>query len=116
MPIDWTIAGLFLLRFVPDVVPRILGRSLYWVGVPLQILAFTLRTELDRSLWLVPAVVIAALIASIGIAWGFSWRLPVEDKGSYGFGVAIDYQNTNHLGVCTGNVFAAKSNSANLKH
>jgi predicted permease len=95
--ISWTVAGLVFLRFVPDLVPRIMGRSLYWVGVPLQILAFTLRTELDRSLWLVPVVVILALIVSIALAWGLSWQLSSEEKGSFLIASAIG--NTGFVGL-----------------
>jgi predicted permease len=95
--IGWTVAGLLFLRFVPDVVPRLMGRSLYWVGVPVQILAFTLRTELDRSLWLVPAVVVAALIVSVALGWGFAWRLPSDEKASFLIAAAIG--NTGFVGL-----------------
>lgn len=32
----WMGLGLFSFRFLPDDFPRLLGRSLYWVGVPLD--------------------------------------------------------------------------------
>jgi predicted permease len=95
--IGWTVAGLLFLRFVPDVVPRVMGRSLYWVGVPVQILAFTLRTELDRNLWLVPAVVVAALMVSFGLGWGLGWYLPSEEKASFLIASAIG--NTGFVGL-----------------
>jgi hypothetical protein len=41
----WTGLGILLFRFLPETLPRYLGRSLYWVGVPIQI--FTLARQTD---------------------------------------------------------------------
>ena len=39
--IIWTGLGLILFRFLPYIFPRLLGIILYWVGVPLEILALS---------------------------------------------------------------------------
>jgi len=65
----WTGLGLIAFRFVPQALPRLLGRSLYWVGVPWQILALARQTDYAQTLELAPAVTIAALVLGLLLAW-----------------------------------------------
>jgi predicted permease len=65
----WTGLGLIAFRFVPQAFPRVLGRSLYWVGVPWQILALARQTDYAQTLELAPAVTIAALVLGLLLAW-----------------------------------------------
>ncbi|MBW4662370.1 MAG: AEC family transporter [Drouetiella hepatica Uher 2000/2452] len=65
----WTGLGVVLLRFLPESLPRVLGRSLYWVGVPLEILALARQTHFSRQVGLAPIVTIAGLIVVWGLAW-----------------------------------------------
>lgn len=65
----WTGLGLIAFRFVPQALPRLLGRSLYWVGVPWQILALARQTDYAQTLELAPVVTIAALILGLLLAW-----------------------------------------------
>ncbi len=65
----WTGLGAVLLRFLPESLPRVLGRSLYWVGVPLEILALARQTHFSRQVGLAPIVTIAGLIVVWGLAW-----------------------------------------------
>lgn len=67
--LGWIGAGILLFRLLPQDFPRLLGRSLYWVGVPLEILALTRRTQLSGSSSLVPAITAATLLTGFGIAW-----------------------------------------------
>lgn len=65
----WTGLGLLICRFLPAAFPRLLGRALYWVGIPLQIFTLARQTHLTAAVGLTPLVTIAALI----IGWGFGW-------------------------------------------
>lgn len=65
----WTGLGLLAFQFVPPSLPRLLGRSLYWVGVPWQILALARQTDYAPNLGLAPAVTIAALLLGLLLAW-----------------------------------------------
>lgn len=70
----WTGLGLIICRFLPAAFPRLLGRALYWVGVPLQIFTLARQTHLTAAVGLTPFVTIAALIAGFGLGWsGLQW-------------------------------------------
>lgn len=68
----WTGLGFLLFRFVPANFPKLLGKTLYWVGVPLQIFTLARQTELTPDdLW-IPFVTIGVVLLSIAlllIAW-----------------------------------------------
>lgn len=66
----WTGLGalLFKFQFVPSQLPKLLGRSLYWVGVPLQILVLARKSDFSRSVWLPPLITVLVLIAGWGLA------------------------------------------------
>ena len=95
--IGWTLAGLLLLRSVPASIPKLMGRSLYWVGVPLQVLAFMQRSDLTKAVGLVPGVVSATLLGGLGLAWLFCWRLPRDQRG--GFLLSATMGNTGFVGL-----------------
>lgn len=65
----WTGLGLLLFRFLPDSLPRFLGRSLYWVGIPLEILALARQTNFAAQVSLAPLATIAILIGGLVLAW-----------------------------------------------
>lgn len=65
----WAGLGILLVRVLPDSFPRFLGRSLYWVGIPLEILALARRTEFSSQLGIVPLVAIVTLVVGLGLAW-----------------------------------------------
>lgn len=65
----WTGLGLLLFRFLPDSLPRFLGRSLYWVGIPLEILALARQTNFAEQIGLVPLATIATLLSGLILAW-----------------------------------------------
>jgi malate permease and related proteins len=68
--IFWVALGLLSLRVTPPSVPRILGRSLYWVGVPWQIFALARYTNLSGNVDLVPLITVLTLLFGIVLAWG----------------------------------------------
>jgi malate permease and related proteins len=64
----WTSLGLLLFRFLPNSFPKYLGRILYWVGVPLQVLVLARHSNLSASLWFPSAVTITVLLVGLGLA------------------------------------------------
>lgn len=95
--IGWTLAGVLLLRALPENVPKLMGRSLYWVGVPLQVLAFMQRANLTQTVWLVPAIVAVALLLGLGMAGAICWRVPKEQRGSLFLSAVLG--NTGFVGL-----------------
>lgn len=63
--------GAFLLRreIIPLHFPNLLGRLLYWLGVPLQIVVLTRKSNLSQSIWLPPVMTIAILLLGLGLAY-----------------------------------------------
>lgn len=84
----WTGLGLLLVPFLPDSFPRLLGRSLYWVGVPVQIFTLAHQTDFSVRATLVPAIALWAILAGLAIAsfalWGLDRRStpPAPEKPS----------------------------------
>ncbi len=76
-----------------------MGRSLYWVGVPLQVLAFIQRADLTRSVWLVPAVVAFAFFIGLGAGWLWAHftGIPREQRG--GFLLSASLGNVGFVGL-----------------
>ncbi len=64
----WTGLGVILARLVPQELPHLLGRGLYWVGVPLQILVLARHTSVSTAIAIVPSLMLAALGMGVGIA------------------------------------------------
>jgi hypothetical protein len=67
--IGWTALGIGLCRFLPNALPRLLGRSLYWFGVPWEVLALARQTDLSQRIELVPIIAVAALGLGLGLSW-----------------------------------------------
>jgi malate permease and related proteins len=95
--VGWVLVGLIFLRSVPDFIPKLIGRSLYWVGVPLQVLAFMQRSEININLWTVPLIVTLSLGAGSAIAWLLCRNLPKSEKGD--FLLAAILGNTGFVGL-----------------
>lgn len=66
----WAVFGTILYRegIVNKDLPRILGRTLYWLGVPLQIFFLARRSNFEQIVWLPPVVTIAMLIIGLILA------------------------------------------------
>ncbi len=99
--VGWTVFGLVLLRSIPEAIPRAMAQGLYWVGVPLQVLAFTLRAELSDRLGWVPLIVLLALGFGWLLAelcWQFAGgKLGDEAKGSFLLSALVG--NTGFVGL-----------------
>ncbi|MCS6782054.1 MAG: AEC family transporter [Gloeomargarita sp. SKYBB_i_bin120] len=82
----WTGLGLLTQRWLPELFPHLLGRALYWVGVPLQIFALVRHTDFDGLVWVVPLLALAVLGLNLTLMWlGLGWwpeKLTVAQQGS----------------------------------
>ncbi len=67
--ICWTGLGVLSVRFLPAVFPHWLGRSLYWVGVPIEIFALARQTTFDDRAQLAPPITIASLLLGLCLGW-----------------------------------------------
>ncbi len=63
----WTGLGIVLQRWLPPWVPRLLGRSLYWVGIPLVIFSSARRTEFSVAMGIAPAAALTAVLSGLGL-------------------------------------------------
>jgi malate permease and related proteins len=84
--IFWTGLGIIILRFLPESFPRLLGRTLYWVGIPVEILALARQTEFSPQAGLAPLITIATLLAALTVSWLclqgiLTWAHHAELKG-----------------------------------
>jgi len=67
------IIGLVLLGFIlggklPKVFPAYLGKFLFWVGVPVSIVAFLHKADLSGPIWIAPLVAWVAIFLGMGLA------------------------------------------------
>jgi malate permease and related proteins len=67
----WIGLGVLLFRILPNQVPRLLGRSLFWVGMPVEIFALARRTDFSRLVWLAPTATVCTLLIGLGLALSF---------------------------------------------
>lgn len=81
----WIGLGLILSRFSSDKLAKWLGQSLYWVGVPLQLLVLARHTNVETG-GLIPILGVAVLILSLALAlltwWFWQWfnKIKAEQK------------------------------------
>ncbi|MGB6296134.1 MAG: AEC family transporter [Rivularia sp. (in: cyanobacteria)] len=54
--------GFLLGRLLPNTALNHLGKFLFWVGVPLGIVAFLRKADLSGAIWIAPAVAYAAML------------------------------------------------------
>lgn len=67
--ICWTGLGILSVRFLPSSFAHWLGRSLYWVGVPIEIFALARQTTFDERARLAPIITICSLLLGLGLGW-----------------------------------------------
>jgi malate permease and related proteins len=93
-------SGWLLGRWSSPKVPTLLGKWLFWIGVPISVFAFVRQIDLSASIWLAPTVAWAAMATSLAIAWSWlrfgSQRLSRQSQGS--FLLASTIGNTGYLG------------------
>jgi malate permease and related proteins len=84
----WTSLGLLIFRFLPQWFPRFLGRCLYWVGIPLELLALARQNSIEEFGGktnfpvLAPIITIGALalgsVVALLVLW--AWQLLLSRK------------------------------------
>lgn len=98
--IGWTGLGWVVGRWLPATVPAVLGKFLFWVGVPLGILAFLRHAQVSWALWLAPAIAWVALLLGSGLANLYlrvapvTWRRQTQTS----FLLAAMVGNTGYIG------------------
>jgi hypothetical protein len=102
------VLGWVLGRLLPKRVPAFLGKFLFWVGLPLGIIAFVRRADLSGAIWIAPVTAWVATFLGAGLAWAWlrrrgysqdncaiaSWSKPAQGS----FLLAAMVGNTGYLG------------------
>jgi predicted permease len=100
--ISLTVVGWGLGRLLPKPTPAYLGKFLFWIGVPISIIAFLRHTQLSWSLWVAPVTAWVAVLLGVGLAWGIThWQNGHQNwsprtQGSFLLSVIVG--NTGYLG------------------
>lgn len=105
--VGWVVLGLGLGRFLPVFAAEGLGKFLFWVGVPISIVAFLRQANLSGAIWIAPLAAWAAILLGAGLAWIWlrqrhrwgigrdrSWHRPTQGS----FLLASMIGNTGYLG------------------
>lgn len=119
----WISLGLLIFRFLPQWFPRLLGRGLYWVGIPLELLALARQGNQGEltgvnipilAIIVTVGVVALGLLVALLVLWGSQHflyinsqpdlneslkrdRLDSSSKGS--FLIAASLGNTGFVGL-----------------
>ena len=66
----WSVFGVIIYReqIVSANIPRFLGRTLYWLGVPIQIFFLARRSNFEQIIWLPPLVTVLVLLMGLALA------------------------------------------------
>ncbi|WP_353931850.1 AEC family transporter [Okeanomitos corallinicola TIOX110] len=67
--ISLVLIGMILGRKLPTQFPTQLGKFLFWVGVPISIVAFLRQTDLSGQIWIAPAIAYLAILLGAFLAW-----------------------------------------------
>ncbi|WP_448379917.1 AEC family transporter [Gloeomargarita sp.] len=97
----WTGLGLLTQRWLPELFPRLLGRALYWVGVPVQIFALVRHTDFQGLVGVVPLLTLAVLGINLGVTWGSLrwWPQPLTAAQRGSIVLAASLVNTGFIGL-----------------
>lgn len=98
------LVGFILGRKLPNTVPTRLAQWLFWVGVPISIVAFLRRADLSGQIWIAPAIAYLAILLGAFLAWwGMKgqayFRKTIHQKSTQGsLLLAAMVGNTGYLG------------------
>lgn len=80
--IGWVSFGLILGHWLPRSAPLALGKFLFWVGVPLSIMAFLRQANLLAAVWIAPLAAWVAILLGAGLGWLWvqrqAWQPPTQ--------------------------------------
>ncbi|MBD2503833.1 AEC family transporter [Anabaena azotica] len=104
----WIGLGLLLFRLLPQWLPHFLGRSLYWVGVPLQLIALARRGNQNELSGTVEIPILASLITfgalflglvvALLVWWGWQQISPYLFKSELSESVSHPLQDSSSKG------------------
>ncbi|MBK1989383.1 AEC family transporter [Sphaerospermopsis aphanizomenoides BCCUSP55] len=63
------LVGVILGHKLPATFPTRLGQFLFWIGVPISIVAFLRQTDLSGQIWIAPAIAHLAILLGAFLAW-----------------------------------------------
>ncbi len=67
--IGWTLGGWLLGRYLPKQTTTMIGRFLFWVGVPISIVTFLRGAQLSKWIWIAPLTAWVAMLFGAVLAW-----------------------------------------------
>lgn len=98
--IGGVLVGFVLGRVLPKSTSEYLGKALFWVGVPISILAFLRRTNLSGGIWIAPLTAWIAILVGALLAW--IWiDLGVTDERLQALSVGLDTNTPDGTRVVT---------------
>ncbi|MBW4522903.1 MAG: AEC family transporter [Scytolyngbya sp. HA4215-MV1] len=74
--IGWAGFGWLCGFLLPKTAPLYLGQFLFWLGVPIGIIAFLRRADLSGAIWIAPVTAWVAILLGAGLAWLYLNHLP----------------------------------------
>lgn len=98
--ISVVILGWYLGKKLPDHIPLLMGKGLFWVGIPISIIAFLRGAELTGTIWIAPIIGwIAMLLSAIASLIFLKIQKISLNKASQGsFFLTSMIGNTGYLG------------------
>ncbi|MDX2099930.1 MAG: AEC family transporter [Leptolyngbyaceae cyanobacterium bins.59] len=109
--LGWVVIGIILGRCLPQNAPNGLGQFLFWIGVPLSILAFLRHANLSLAVWVAPVVAWAAILLGAGFGWlclkpnwnrqtqgSFLLASMLGNTGYLGYPIALSLVGTSYFG------------------
>ena len=79
--IGLVLSGFFASSRIPQLSPHALGQFLFWVGVPINIIAFLRQADLSGAIWIAPICAWIAILLGAGLAWGWMWLVGSRESG-----------------------------------
>jgi len=69
--IGLVLLGFFASSRIPQLSPHTLGQFLFWIGVPISIVAFLRQADLSGAIWIAPICAWIAILLGASLAWGW---------------------------------------------
>jgi malate permease and related proteins len=98
--ISGVILGWYLGKNLPSKIPEKIGKALFWVGIPISIIAFLRGSELTGTIWIAPLIAWLAMLLSIVASFIFikSQKIELEKYSQGSFLLSSMIGNTGYLG------------------